>query len=120
MQKYLRPALRHTALSAKTFASQVVVAVTTAVCVTVITNALLKEPATVAERAAVVSEVASTNASPGEYLVTPPELEVVTIRDVPAPLSRAPAPNFAEPAGLYYAETGALTDPLELLDRSGT
>ena len=127
MQAYLRPALRRTAVSAKTFASQVTVAVTTAVCVTFITNALLKQEAVSEEPAAVVSDVATTSVSPGEQLATPYELEAVTISDVPAPLSRAPgtlsagpAPSFAQPAGLYYAETEQLTDPLELLARSGT
>ena len=121
MRRYVKPALRHSASATGKIASQVVVAVTTALLVALITNTALImrhdggsfEPAGMA---------AFGEASAGQSGPQLPPLEAVVIEDVPQPLSQPAAlPGATErPGGLYYAENEPMTDPLALLEQSGT
>ena len=121
MRRYVKPALRYSADTTSKIISQVLVAVVTALCVTFITNSMLFGRTEMAIPA--VSGMAAfgdaSGSQPGSAL---PPLEPVVVPDVPEPFSQAPAAlaNSLAPGGLYYAETEKLTDPLRLLEQSGT
>jgi hypothetical protein len=121
MRRYVKPAVRKCANTSAHIASQVTVAVITALVVAFITNFLVRsgdEPATFAP-----GNMAAFGDASGARQGPPlPPLETVVIEEIPAPLSQTPGALAASnvPAGLYYAETEQRIDPLTLLAQAGT
>lgn len=120
MRRHVKPAIRYSAGATGRIASQVVVAVTTALLVALITNTVMLARGEGGEfQAAGMSAFGDASGTKPEAALPP--LEAVVVENLPLPPSQPEAvPASTAPAGLYYAETDRIPDPLALMMQSGT